>query len=231
MLLLISYTLNVGEKIEYKAKYGPFNIGSMYLKVETVEVVRGIPCYKLRLFAKGGALGINLYENFISWVDTQNFRTVKFYKRQIEPGWNYEVTINYYDNYAEYDEVKDGKRNKKTFEIPKNALDPVGLIYLVRFLDLKNNDTIRVPYHMDGFSGYAKIFIKRTEKCNWLEINENCYILSPILPMDEGKSKEVLGDRGGEILVSSTKKIPVKIKVNLVVGSVIGHIIKILNSD
>jgi hypothetical protein len=225
MLLLFNYTLNVGEKIEYKAKYGPLNIGTMYLKVETVEVIRNIPCYKLRLFAKGGALGINLYEDFISWVDTQNFRTVKFYKRQIEPGWNYEVTINYYDNYVEYDETRDGKREKKTFQIPKNALDPVALIYLVRFLDL--SDTIRVPYHMDGFSGYAKIFIKKKEQCQWLGIKEECYVISPILPMDQNKSREVLGDRGGEILVSSSKKIPVKIKVNLVVGSVIGHIVGI----
>lgn len=223
---LISYTLNLNERIDYSAKYGFLNIGIMYLKVEGIEIVRGIPCYKLRLFAKGGALGVNLYEDFISWIDTQNFRTIKFYKRQIEPGWNYEVVINYYDNYAEYDEIRDNKREKKTFQIPKNALDPVGLIYLVRFLDLKLNDTILVPYHMDGFSGYAKIFIKRVEKCKWLNVEENCYVISPILPMDQGKSKEVLGDRGGEILVSSSKKIPIKIKVNLVVGSVIGHIIK-----
>ncbi|MFZ8846428.1 MAG: DUF3108 domain-containing protein [Candidatus Hydrothermia bacterium] len=225
MLLLFSYTLNLNEKLEYKAKYGPINIGEMFLKVEGIEIVRGIPCYKLRLFAKGGALGINLYEDFISWVDTQNFRTVKFYKRQIEPGWNYEVTINYYEDYAEYDEIKDGKRDKKTFQIPKNALDPVALIYIVRFLDLK--DTILLPYHMDGFSGYAKIFIKRKEKCKWLGFEEDCYVISPILPMDEGKKREVLGDRGGEIIISSSKKIPIKIKVNLVVGSMIGYIVKI----
>lgn len=223
--MLISFKLNVGERIDYSAKYSFVNVGSMYLKVEGVEIIRNIPCYKLRLFAKGGALGINLYEDFISWVDTQNFRTVRFYKRQIEPGWNYEVTIDYFENYAKYDEVRDGKRSTKVFNIPKNALDPVALIYYVRFIDLK--DTIFVPYHMDGFSGYAKIFIKRKEKCRWLDIKEECYIISPILPMDENKAKEVFGDRGGEIVVSSTKKIPVKIKLNLVVGSVIGHIVKI----
>lgn len=224
--MLISFTLNVGERIDYRAKYSFVNVGSMYLKVEGVEVIRNIPCYKLRLFAKGGALGINLYEDFISWVDTQNFRTVRFYKRQIEPGWNYEVTIDYFENYAKYDEVKAGRRNSKVFDIPKNALDPVALIYYVRFIDLK--DTILVPYHMDGFSGYAKIFIKRKERCEWLDIKEECYVVSPILPMDENKAKEVFGDRGGEIIISSTKKIPVKIKLNLVVGSVIGHIVKMV---
>jgi hypothetical protein len=224
LLFSISYFLKVGETIEYRAKYGFVNVGKMFLKVELIEKIRDIDCYKIHLFAEGGALGIGLYEDFISWVDTTTFKTVRFYKKQIEPGWNYEAVIDYYDDYVIYNENKEGRTSTKTYKIPPGAMDPVSLIFFVRFIELK--DTVSVPYHMDGFSGYAKIFIKRKEKCEWLSIKENCFAISPILPMDEGKKREVLGDRGGEILISESQRIPVKIKVNLVVGSMMGHIVR-----
>ncbi len=227
MILIFGFSLSVGEVIEYKAKFSFLTVGRMKLEVMGIEEVDGIPCYRVRMFAKGGALGINLYEDFQSWIDTSNFRTVKFYKRQKEPGWDYEVTILYRGNKAYYEGVKNGKPFKAVYDIPEGALDPVAIIYYTRIANFGKDDTLTVPYHVDGFSGYAKIFVKKSKKCSWkYEKDDECWIISPVVPLDQGKAKEVLS-KGGEILFSSKRRLPVKIKVGLVVGSIIGTLERI----
>ncbi len=226
MTILIPYlfagTLPEGEILEYQARFGFFTIGKILLENRGIEFIDGRPVYHLRMFAKGGALGINLYEDFHTWVDTATFATVKFHKVQDEPGWKYDVVIVYRNDTAYYRGTKNGKPVNLKYKVPHGAMDFVGMIYYIRKAGISPDDTIKVPYHMDGFSGTAKIFVKEIKECSWIrEEKDTCYSIAPIVPVDRGKAKEVL-NRGGELLVSAKHLIPVKIKVGLKVGSITG---------
>ncbi len=214
------------EIIEYRAKFGFFNVGKIVLENKGIEWVNGRPAYHLRMFARGGALGIRLYEDFHTWVDTSTFATLRFHKVQREPGWNYDVVIEYRNDTAYYRGTKNGEPVNLKYKIPRGAMDFVGMIYFIRKRGLSPEDTVRIPYHMDGFSGTAMIFVKGEKECKWLKRKEICWSISPIVPVDRGKAREVLKN-GGELLISSSTFIPVKIKVGLKVGSVMGSIEKI----
>ncbi len=228
---LIGGSLPEGEILEYQARFGFFTIGKISLENLGLEYIEGKPVYHLRLFAKGGALGIRLYEDFHTWVDTATFATVRFHKVQDEPGWKYDVVITYRNDTAYYRGTKNGKPLNLKYRVPKGAMDLVGMIYYIRKAGIGPGDTIMVPYHMDGFSGTARIFVKGLKKCSWiLQKNDTCYSIAPTVPVDRGKAREVLS-RGGELLISAKHLIPVRIKVGLKVGSITGVIQKIRTKE
>ncbi len=224
LLLLQSGNLMEGEVLEYQARLGFFNIGKILLENRGLEYLEGKPVYHFRLFAKGGALGIRLYEDFHTWVDTSTFATVKFHKKQDEPGWKYDVVITYRNDTAYYKGMRNGKQIEEKYPVPSGAMDFVGMIYYIRKVGIEPGETLRIPYHMDGFSGTARVFVRKVKNCSWVKKKDDtCYSIAPIVPVDKGKAREVL-NRGGELLISSEYMIPVKIKVGMKVGSIVGFL-------
>ncbi len=220
-----------GEVLEYSARLGFFTIGKILLENRGLEYIEGKPVYHFRLFAKGGALGIKLYEDFHTWVDTSTFATVRFHKKQDEPGWKYDVVITYRNDTAYYTGIKNGKQVREKYPVPPGAMDFVGMIYYIRMRGIEPGETLRLPYHMDGFSGTARVFVRKVKKCSWIEKEDDtCYSIAPIVPVDKGKAREVL-NRGGELLISSEYLIPVKIKVGMKVGSILGILKEIRRVD
>ncbi|MGH7700197.1 MAG: DUF3108 domain-containing protein [Gemmatimonadales bacterium] len=80
------FAFPVGERMQYQAKYGPFNVGQALLEVAAIDTVRGVESVRLRFDIEGGALWYDLEQKMHSWVRRADFRSLRFEQDTDENG-------------------------------------------------------------------------------------------------------------------------------------------------
>jgi hypothetical protein len=206
-----------GENLLYVVKFGPIVGGNASLVLKQAYYNN-----KLVFHARGEAKTVGLAEKLYSVKDIfESFfdlHTILPYKsiRDVKEG-NYrkheEAIFNHAGNTV-YSTRKD-----TVVTIPKNTLDMMSLLYYIRSIDLydmKNGDVLRTITFFDEELFPFDIRFKGTEviKTNYGKIR--CYRFDPVVePGRMFKSEDDM-----TIWISADRNlIPIKVKFNLVVGS------------
>ena len=74
----MAFPFPVGERMQYQAKFGMFNVGEAVLEVAGLDTVRGVETVRLRFAIDGGALWYDLLQTNQSWVGRADFRSRRF---------------------------------------------------------------------------------------------------------------------------------------------------------
>jgi len=206
-----------GENLLYVVKFGPIVGGnaSLVLKQEYLD-------NKLVFHARGEARTVGLAEKLYSVKDVfESFfdlHTVLPYKaiRDVKEG-NYkrheEAIFNHTENTVY------GSRKDTLVTIPKNTLDMMSLLYYIRSIDLfnmKNGDVLKTVTFFDEELFPFNIRFKGTEIIKTKYGKIRCYRFDPVV--ETGRMFESEDDM--TIWISADRNlIPIKVKFNLVVGS------------
>ncbi len=212
-----------GENFEYKVHYGLFNAAEAMVSVSPqVMQVNGRPCYKVSV--QGRTLGAfdwlaKIKDNWQSWIDTSAIVPQKFYRNIQEDSYHKEETVVY--DHVKNSALVNDENGAKTYNTLNNAQDAISGYYFLRTIDYNKynpGDVIQIPTFFDKESYTTKIRYRGREVIKTKLGRIKAIKINPILP----ENQLFKGENSIRIWVSDdSNKVPIKIEVDLWVGSMV----------
>ena len=146
----------VGEKLRFEVSWMGVNVGYGEIEIKEMEIIRGRPTYHVTAEARTNDFLSKLYpvhDQIHSWIDAENFHSLKFRKILSEGRYRADEEIEFYpqEKRGTYHSYKNGTR--KEFEIPGAIHDIVSAFYWFRLQPV-------------SVGGSAKTLVNSEEK-NW----------------------------------------------------------------
>ncbi|MGH7608140.1 MAG: DUF3108 domain-containing protein, partial [Gemmatimonadales bacterium] len=131
----------VGERLEYQAKYGLFNVGNAVIEVMGIDTVRGVAVVHFQFRISGGALWYHLDQTIESWVGVFDFRSRRYHSTQDERDRHRERRYEIYPDSGFYREAG----RDTVFATVAEPLDDAAFLYWIRTVPLVIGETYE--YH------------------------------------------------------------------------------------
>jgi|SRR5690348_1553007 len=124
----------VGERLVYKATYGPFSVGEATMAVAGIDTIRGAETVHFTFHIQGGALWYHLDQSLESWVGRNDFRSRRYKQETVEKGHEWHHIYDIFPDSGFYRE--DGADS--TFPASANPLDDAAFLYWIRTVPLES---------------------------------------------------------------------------------------------
>ena len=218
-----------GEVIQYRVHYSFITAGEAIMAVDKeIHKLNGRPCYKIDVYGRTTGLADKLYgvdDNWGTYLDTAAIVPHKFYRYIKEGNYRKNEVVN-------FDQLKKkaivNRLDKKTrkikdvqeFEVPGNVQDMVSGYYFLRALDydnIKKGQVLSVDAFFDDEVYNFRVRFLGREEIKTKIGDMKAIVLQPLMP----ETKIFSGEDPIRVWISDDQyKIPLKIKANMVVGSV-----------
>lgn len=215
-----------GERLTFELKWGVIPAGEAVLEVLPVEMMDGAPVYHFVMTATSNSFLDVFYkvrDRIDSYTDIHMTHSLLYKKKQHEGSTRRDIVVQFdwgkgEANYTNYD------RPKPPVKLWPGAFDPLAIFYRTRLFDMRVNVILEHPVS-DGrktLMGQAKVIRRET-----LAINGKTYdtfLIEPELKDIGGVFKK---SKDGKIeiwLTADERRIPVKIRSKVVVGSFVGEL-------
>jgi hypothetical protein len=221
-------TFHSGESLSYKASVGFINAAEATFQIDPeLYTINGRKSYKIDIYAK--TIGLfdvlqRVRDNWGSYMDSADMVPHQSY-RYIEEGRYRKNEIVHFDQQNRKAVVhkleKETRKLKETvdFDVPENVQDLVSGYYYFRLLDFSeyhSGDTIAIRGFFDDELYNLNIIYEGKEKVSTSVGDFNALVFYPVME----KNKIFRSDNPVKLWVSDDRNhIPLKIKANMVVGS------------
>lgn len=211
-----------GESIEYLLHYGVLNAGVATVDVSNkLYLLNNRVCYKIDVYGKSiGALdaATRIRDVWRSYIDTASISSHRFYRNIEEGPYRKEETIHI--NMASKTAKIEDEKPVRTVKTPAHVQDIVSGYYYLRtinFESMKEGEIINIPVLFEDTNYDFKIRYKGRTEVDTKFGKIKAFLAVPIMP----DNKLFKGDDAIKVWISDDKnKIPVKVEVELVIGSV-----------
>lgn len=208
-------SFKVGERLEFKLKYGILAAGNSYMQIVGIDTVHGHVTYKIENQTKSSGFVDTFYkvrDRMVSWIDTTTLATVQFQKSLREGKYrkNYSVWFDY-DNMKAYS-------TDDTLEIETEMHDVLSLFYYIRKIDIAVGDTIEMQtYDNDKISP----FLLRVADEQEMDVPAGKFMSLKLIPFSESGLLFKYEGEGEMWITDDTLKMPLYVKSKASFGSII----------
>jgi len=216
-----------GEKLTFQVRWSFIPAGVAVLEVLPIETIHGIKSYHFVMIAKTNPF-IDLFykvrDRIDAYTDIEMTHSI-LYKEQKQGKSKKNVVVNFNWEKQEVRYSNFGKKRKPISVLP-GSFDPLSVFYAFRLHDLKENNTEMETPVTDGkkcIMGKAKI-LKR-EKMKVTSGTFDTYLVEPDLKHIGGVFKKSKGAKLEIWVTADTRRIPVKVKSKVKVGSFVAELI------
>ncbi len=211
-----------GEKLFYKLGYGFITAGEADINIDTkLYKINNRICHRMSILGRtvgAFSLVVPVNDYFESYIDTNAVLPIRSSKSQEENKFRYKEKMDF-DHINGNVRVEAERKETKFYKISNDVLDLVSGYYYLRTINFdkyKINDTISIKaFYEDSSYTFKLIYFGKTKlKTTIGTINSR--VLSPIMPYNSlfrGKYPLKLW------LSDDLNKIPLKVKAELVLGS------------
>ncbi|MCK8492552.1 DUF3108 domain-containing protein [Spirosoma sp. RP8] len=220
---VVNTSFGPGEHLEYRVHYGFINAAEAVVDVSpTLYKVNERPCYRVNVDGRTvGAFDLvtRIRDTWRSYIDTSAILPQKFYTNLQENNYRKEenITFNHETNTVKAEE----RTERDIFKVPDNVHDLISGYYFLRTIDfskLSNGQIIEVPAFYDDTIYNMKVRYRGKDVVKTKQGKVNVLKLNPVLP----QNKLFKDEESIRIFVSDDlNKIPVKVEVDLWVGSMV----------
>jgi hypothetical protein len=220
----------LGETLEYDIYWSFINVGKAYIKVEDIVEISSNTCaYKIISRANSSSFLENIYkvnDYNEAWFDINLNRSYGYYKDISEGKHKKKEWVIYdYKKKKYYGETLK-KKDKGYFEgeIESNLFDILSALFYFRIKENKKNDIYSLKVNTKK-TWDLNILNHGEEKIEINNVKYRCTVFEPMVG-DEGifvpqKGKKLL------VYISDKEKIPVMLKAEVFIGSVVAKLSKI----
>lgn len=220
---VVNNSFGPGEHIEYRVHYGFLNAAEAIVDVSpTLYKVNDRACYRVNVDGRTvGAFDLvtRIRDTWRSYIDTSAILPQKFYTNLQENSYRKEenITFNHGSNTVKAEE----RTERDIFNVPDNVHDLISGYYFLRTIDfnrLSSGQVLEVPAFYDDTIYNMKIRYRGKQVLKTKQGKINVIRLNPVLPPNKlFKEEESI-----RIYVSDdVNKVPVKVEVDLWVGSMV----------
>ena len=211
-----------GEHMEYRVHYGFLNAAEAIVDVSpTLYKVNERPCYRVNVDGRTvGAFDLvtRIRDTWRSYIDTSAILPQRFYTNIQENNYRKEenITFNHETNTVKAEE----RTERDVFKVPDNVHDLISGYYFLRTIDftkISSGQVIEVPAFYDDTIYNMKVRYRGKDVVKTKHGKINVIKLNPVLPPGNKLFKE---EESIRIFVSDdTNKVPIKVEVDLWIGS------------
>lgn len=220
---VVNTSFGPGEHLEYRVHYGFLNAAEAIVDVSpTLYKVNERPCYRVNVDGRTvGAFDLvtRIRDTWRSYIDTSAILPQKFYSNLQENKYRKEenITFNHEANTVKAEE----RTERDVFKVPDNVHDFISGYYFLRTFDfsrISSGQVIELPAFYDDTVYNMKVRYRGKDVIKTKFGKINVLKLNPVLPQNQlFKDEESI-----RIFVSDdANKVPVKVEVDLWVGSMV----------
>ncbi len=216
-----------GEKLTFQLKWMFIPAGEAVLEVLPIETINKVKVYHFLLTAKTNSFIDNFYkvrDRMDAYADIEMTRSILYKKQQHEGRTNRNVTVNFNweKNEAGYTTLKDKKAPVK---LMSGSFDPLSAFYYIRFFNLKENIVIERPVTDGKKCVMGKVSVIKKEISKIGKEKYPSFLIEPELKNVGGVFEKSRNAKIELWVTADKKRIPVKIKSKVVVGSFVGELV------
>lgn len=219
-----------GERFNYKVKWGFFTLGGGSLSVEGVDQIRGVPSYRIKMRMKGGRLGLNVDDDFSSWLGVEDLASRRFIQDIDEV--NYE-RLREFEIFPEQqrweqrniepdaDEATNAEIDDEGPTTNGAPLDEISFLYWVRTLDLEVGQTYTYTNYFKDKGNPVVLQVLRTET---IEVPAGEFETIVIRPIIQTKGMFSEDGEAEVFFTNDEQRILVRLETKLSIGNLSLHL-------
>jgi Protein of unknown function (DUF3108) len=223
---VVNTSFDAGEYFEYRVHYGLFNAAEATVEVAPqVQTINGRPCFHVNVVGKTlGAFGwfAKIRDQWVSWIDTSAIVSQKFYRNIRENDYRKIETVVF--NHATDNATVTDDNGTKQHNVPNNIQDAISGYFFLRTVDftkLDVGDVVSVPTFFENAVYPLKVRYRGKEVIKTKYGKLKALKLTPVIP----DNQLFKGENSIRIWMSDdTNKVPVRVEVDLWVGSLVMEI-------
>ena len=123
-----------GEEFTYKVKYGFMTLGKGSLGIPGIETVRGVPSYHIRLTMNGGKLGLNVNDDYSSYLGIEDLASRRYIQDIHQVRYHKKREYEIYPDERRWERLDVDEDGETLADKP---LDEIAFLYWVRTLPLE----------------------------------------------------------------------------------------------
>ncbi len=216
-----------GEKLTFQVRWSFIPAGEAVLQVRPIETIDGVRAYHFVMTARTYPL-IDLFykvrDRIDSYTDSQMTHTL-LYKKQNRGRTTRDivVTFNWEKQEAQYS--NNGQKASPISLVP-GSFDPLSIFYAFRRYDLAENLVIQAPVADGKKCVMGKATVIKRETITVVSGTYDTYLVEPDLKHIGGVFQKSPHAKLKIWVTADSRRIPVKVKSKVVVGSFVAELIK-----
>jgi uncharacterized protein DUF3108/glycosyl transferase family 2 len=172
----------VGERLRYQAKYGPFNVGTATMEVAGIDTVRGQESVHFTFRIVGGALWYHLDQTMESWVGRRDFRSRRFLQDTDERGKQWHRGYEIFPDSGFYREAG----SDSTFPTVPDPLDDAAFLYWIRTVPLEQGKRYEYRRYFRPDRNPVIVEVLGRERVSVAGRKWNAIVVRPAIPHGRG---------------------------------------------
>ncbi len=216
-----------GEKLIFRLKWTVVPAGEGTLEILPIETIKGARAYHFVLTAKSNSFIDYIYkvrDRIDAYTDIEMTHTILYKKKQCEGKTKRDVVVNFNweNNKAQYSTLK---KVREPIDVLKGSFDPLSAFYYIRLFDLKEKLIIERPVTDGKKCIIGKAFIIKKETLKLTSGTYDTYLIEPEIKHVDGVFEKSKNAKIQVWVTADNRRIPVKIKSKVVVGSFVGELV------
>ena len=216
-----------GEKLTFVLKWGKIPAGNATLEVQAIETLNGETAYRFVMTARTNSfvdIFFKVRDTIEGFANLAMDRSVLYKAKQHEGKYKSDIVVNFdweklEARYSNFDEIE------APIPIQPGTFDPLSVLYYVRTSPLQENENITrsVTDGRKNITGNLRVLKRET-----LKVPAGKFETYKVEPSTEGIGGVFKKSKNAKIhlwLTADERRIPVKIKSKVVVGSFVGELV------
>ena len=217
-----------GEKLIFQVKWSFIPAGEAVLEVAPIETINGVKSCHFVLTARTYPFIDLFYKARIridAYTDIGMTHSI-LYKKQNQGKTKRDIIVNFNWERQEAQYSNFGEK-KKPISLLSGSFDPWSVFYAFRLHDLKSNMRIKAPVTDGKKCVIGEVRVVRREKIQVPSGTYDTYLVEPDLKHIGGVFEKTKDAKLKIWVTADTRRIPVKIKSKVIVGSFVGELIAV----
>jgi len=223
----MSLPFNPGEKLTFELKWTFVPAGEAVLEVLPIEIVNGIESYHFLLTARSNEFIDHFYkvrDRIDAYTDLKMTRSIFYKKNQLEGNTHRDIVVQY--NWTKYKaRYSNFNEELEPIDLLPGSFDPLSAFYYARLFDLKEDLIIERPVTDGKKCVIGKLAVIKRETLKLECGTFDTYLIEPEVKHIGGVFDKSKNAKIQLWVTADHRRIPVKIKSKVVVGSFTGELV------
>jgi hypothetical protein len=216
-----------GEKLTFELRWTIIPAGESTLEVLPMKTIDGIKAYHFQLTAESNSFVDVFYkvrDRIDSFVSADVTHSILYKKKQHEGNTRRDIVVNFdwRNKKAQYTNFNE---KKPSIDILPGSFDPLSAFYFVRLADIKEKSTIERPITDGKECIIGRLSVIKRETVHLKIGTYDTFLVEPELKHIGGVFEKSKNAKIQLWVTADKRKIPVKIKSEVVVGSFVGELV------
>jgi len=218
-----------GEKLIFQLKWAIIPAGEAILEVLPIETINGAKAYHFVMTARSNSFIDHFYkvrDRIDAYANIDMTHSILYKKKQHEGKNKKDVVVNFNweQNKAQYSNFNN---KRPPIDILSGSFDPLSAFYYTRLVEFKKNSIIERPVTDGKKCIIGKVFVIKKETIKLASGTYDTYLIEPELKHVGGVFKKSKNAKIQLWVTADKRRIPVKIKSKVVVGSFVGELVSV----